>query len=799
MSSQSPVEKARTAPVCKQTLIGKRVPKLDAPEKATGLARYIEDIKLPRMLYGKILFAGRPHARILNIDTAAAKATPGVRAVITASDIELVPFGFGQDNTALKKDKVTCIRDEVAAVAADTPEIAAEAVKRIRVTYEDLPVITSPEEALADGAPVIHSKTPDNVPFRYDYAHGNVEQGIRESDVIVEDTYILQRVAHCCLGTSGIIADFDSDGRLTLHSLTQVPFLYLHDLSRVVGVPPEKIRIVQPPIGGGFGSKLDVHPFEPICVFLARATSRPVRLVFSREEEFMATPTRQPMMIHLKSGARKDGTFTFRDVRMTLDNGGRTSWGATTPWISMRTFSSLYRVPHVRQHVDVVYTNNIYACAFRGYGNPQATFALELQVDQLAEELGMDPLELRLKNAQQPGETTGQGMVLGTCGLKECLETAAHNADWQQKRKELSAISRQPSASSMTADTTNPQSPIPNPQSSIVRGIGMASLFHVGGGAKIYRSDGCGTVLKIDDFGGVTVLTGSSEIGQGSETVIAQIVAEELGLPLKNIRVVNNDTDLTPWDVGVHASRTTFIAGNSALRAAREARCKLLEAAAARLKRTPDELDLSQGKVTDRASGEPLESIGKIIRGLHFGARNELIMTTDFFEPSSSPPDEKHMGNISPCYAFGTHVAEVEVDLDTGVVKVLRISAAHDVGRVINRLGIEGQVEGGIAQGIGYCLAEEVKVEGGRVLNPSFTDYKLFAATDLPDLDISFVETNDPAGPYGAKGIGESPLIPVAPAIANAVYNATGVRITELPLTPERVLDKLQEARAIGD
>ncbi|MGB2986734.1 MAG: molybdopterin cofactor-binding domain-containing protein, partial [Phycisphaerae bacterium] len=296
-------------------------------------------------------------------------------------------------------------------------------------------------------------------------------------------------------------------------------------------------------------------------------------------------------------------------------------------------------------------------------------------------------------------------------------------------------------------------------------------------------------------FGGVTVLTGSSEIGQGSETTIAQIVAEELGLPIKNIRVINNDTDLTPWDVGVHASRTTFIAGNSALRAAREARRKLLDAAAARLKRKPEELALSEGKVVERSSGEPLESIGKIIRGLHFGTKNELIMTTDFYEPPSTPPDEKQMGNISACYAFGTHVVEVEVDLDTGVVKVLKICAAHDVGRVINRLGIEGQVEGGIAQGIGYCLTEEVKVEGGRILNPTFTDYKLLTTQDLPELDISFVETRDPAGPYGAKGIGESPLIPVAPAIANAVYNATGVRITELPLTPERVLMKLKEAR----
>lgn len=753
------------------SLIGKRVAKLDAPEKATGLARYMEDLRLPRMLYGKILFADRPHARIVKIDASEAKAIQGVRAVLTAEDIELVPFGFGQDNLALKPDKVTCIRDEVAAVAADTLEIAEEAIKRTKVTYEDLPVITSTEEALADGAPIIHEKTPDNTPFRLDYSHGDVDAAILDSDVIVDETFHLPRQAHCCLGTSGIIASFDADGRLTLHSLSQVPFLYKHDLARIVGVPPEKIRIIQPPIGGAFGSKLDTHPFEPICIFLARATRRPVKLVFTREEEFTATPTRQPMVIRLKSGARADGTFTFRDVQMTLDNGGRTSWGATTPWVSMRTFSSLYRVPHVRQHVDVIYTNNIYACAFRGYGNPQATFAIESQIDAIAEELGVDPLELRLRNAQKPGETSGQEMVFRTCGLSECMETATRNAGWHTKRVE----------------TKGPKS--------IVRGIGMASLFHVGGGAKIYRSDGCGTILKIDDFGTVTVLTGSSEIGQGSETIIAQIVAQELGVGIDNIRVINNDTDLTPWDVGVHASRTTFIAGNSALRAAGEARRKLLAAAAARLKRKPEELDLRDGKVVDANTGEPLEWITKILRGVHFGAKNELVMTTDFYEPPSSAPDKEQKGDISACYAFGTHVAEVEVDLDTGVIKVIKLCAAHDVGRVINQMSIEGQVEGGIAQGIGYTLSEELKLEGGHITNSNFTDYKLMTTTDLPELDLSFIETNDPAGPHGAKGIGEAPMIPVAPAIANAVYNATGVRIRELPMTPERVLAKLKESR----
>ena len=765
-------KKAREAA---KTLIGARVPKLDAPEKAAGLARYIEDIRLPRMLHGKILFAGRPHARIKAIDTSEARAVPGVRAVITAKDIDLVPFGFGSDNTALKKGVVTCVRDEIAAVAADTVEAAAEAVRRIRVTYEDLPVLSTIEQALAEGAPVINPAFKDNTPFRYDYTHGDLEKGILESDVIVEDTFLLQRQAHCCLGTSGIVASFDVEGRLTLLTQPQVPFSYKNDLSPIIGVPPERIRVIQPPIGGAFGSKLDIHPFEPICVFLAEKTGRPVRIVFTREEEFMATPTRQPMVIRLKSGARKDGTFTFRAARFLLDNGGRTSWGATTPWISMRTISSLYRVPHVSQHVEIVYTNNPYSCAFRGYGNPQATFAVESQIDHLAGELGIDPLELRLKNAHDPGDVTGQGMVFGTCGQKECLKISAERSGWAEKR------SRKDKG-----------------KAKVVRGIGMASLFHVGGGAKIYRSDGCGTIIEVDDFAGVTVLTGSSEIGQGSETVIAQIVAEELGLPVRNIRVINNDTDITPWDVGVHASRTTFIAGNSALRAARRARQKILEAAADQLERKPGQLDLRNGEVVDRKTGESLAPLAKVVRRIHFGSGNDMVVTRAYYEPPSRVPDKEQKGDVSASYAFGTHVAEVEVDLETGVVKVLNLYVAHDVGKVINRLGIEGQVEGGVAQGLGYCLTEELKIHKGYVRNPSFTDYKIVSTTDLPEIDFSFVETDDPAGPYGAKGIGETPLIPVAAAVANAVYHATGVRITELPLSPERVLRFFKEAREEG-
>jgi xanthine dehydrogenase molybdenum-binding subunit len=570
------------------------------------------------------------------------------------------------------------------------------------------------------------------------------------------------------MGTCGIAASFDARGNLTLYSVTQVPFLYRRDMAAIVGVPPEKIRVIQTAIGGGFGSKLDLYPYEPIAVHLARRTQRPVKLVFDRVEEFVASPTRQPTEIRIRAGAKRDGTFTFRDIEFTHDNGGYTSWGATTPFVMTQTFSSLYRAPHVRMQGKVVYTNNPYAGSMRGYGNLQATFAVESSIDLIADRLGIDPLDLRLENAQESGETTGQGMVLEVCGLKDCLTKAAERSGWREKRG--------------STDTDRPN---------VRRGIGMASLIHVGGGAKIYKSDGCGTVLKIDDFTKVTLLTGSSEIGQGSETVLAQITAEELGLPLDHVLVVNNDTEITPWDVGVHASRTTFVAGNSARLAARKAREKLLSAASAQLGIPAAEMDIRRSKVVRESDGEVLTDLGKVIRAIHFAEKSDVIVTHHYYEPPSTMQDREYKGNVSPTYAFATQVAEVEVDLETGVVKVLRMTAAHDIGRVINRMGAEGQVHGGIVMGLGYALSEELQVEGGLVTHPSFREYKLITSPEVPPIDILFVESLDPEGPHGAKGIGEAPAICTAPAVANAVRHATGGHFTALPLTPERVFMEL--------
>lgn len=749
--------------------VGRRVPKLDAPAKVTGQVVYGHDMKLPRMLHGKILRSKHAHARILNIDTSRAKALPGVKAVITAEDTPEIWIGWARDHPVLKSGKVRSIRDEIAAVAAVDEYTAQEALELIKVEYEELPGVFDPEEAIKPGAPIIHEEAPNNIQekMRQSYFHGDVHQGFAESDVVIEDRLRLPFVTHCCMGTCFCLASFSPSGDLTVWSSTQMPFLYQRDLSMALGIPATKIRVIKVTMGGAFGSKLDTYPFEPICILLAQKTGCPVRITFTREEEFIASPTRQPVICDIKSGAKKDGTLMARQVSMILDNGAYSSWGATTPLVMMQSISSLYRVPNVKYDVVVAYTNNPYSGAMRGYGNPQATFVIECHMDMLAHELGMDPMEFRLKNANQPGDVTGQGVKITTCGLTECIERAADSVSWMEKR----------------AKPGN-------------RGVGMAAMIHVGGGARIYASDGCGSTVKVDDFGKVTLVTGSTDMGQGSETVLAQIVAEELGVPVENVTVINTDTDITPWDVGAHASRTTFIAGNSARLAAADAKRQILEAAAQNIGEDVEDLDMKDGKIFRKGEPEEWIPFAKMVRSKHFRPDGDVILAKGWYEPPTERQDKEFRGNISATYAFAAQAVEVEVDMETGEVTVLKIAAAHDVGRAINPMAVEGQIHGGVSMGLGYGLYEELVVQEGEVLNPNFADYALPTALDMPPIESIIIETDDPAGPFGAKGMAEPACIPTAPAIVNAVYDAVGVRIRDLPITPEKVLNALKEKEA---
>jgi len=745
-------------------VVGKKIPKIDAPLKVTGAAQYIQDVKLPGMLHGKILYSRYPHAKILKLDTSKAERLPGVRAVVTAKDMPPnFRIGIMKDNPPLKSGKVLSIRDEIAAVAASTPEIAEEALSLIDVEYEELPGIFDPLEAMKEGAPLIHEEAKSNVlkmPWRL--LCGDVEKAKEESAYVVEDTFSTQWVTHCCLGTSGCVANLDIQNNLTLYSNTQIPSLAQNDFVEALnafGFKNRRVRIIQAVIGGGFGSKLDTYAYEYIAILLALKTRRPVKIIFTREEEFFATSPRQCTITRISHGCDKDGRLTFREIEMILDNGAYTSWGATTPSVMMLPISSLYKVPNVKYTARCVYTNNTYCQAMRGYGNPQATFAIESSLDQLAEKAGIDPLELRRINANEPGEITPQRFKITSCGMKECIEEVSKRLNWKEKKGKYNG-----------------------------RGVGIASLIHVGGGARVYKSDGCGTIIKMDDFGKVDVFTGASDIGQGSDTVIAQIVAEVIGIPIEDVNVINNDTDVCPWDVGVHASRTTFVAGNAALGAARKIREQILEAGGKILEEDPTDLDIKDGMIFSTKNKDKSTPLGKALRRIHYTLGGKMLMAEYFYDPANENFDKEFKGNLSVSYAYGAHGVEVEVDKETGKVKILNYIAAHDVGKPINPLLLEGQIYGGGLQGIGYALGEKMVYKNGRLMNGNFLDYKIPTVKDVPLIQPVLVETDEKDGPFGAKGIGEPGLVPTAPAIANAIYDAIGVRIKDLPITPEKVL-----------
>ncbi|MCX6059772.1 MAG: xanthine dehydrogenase family protein molybdopterin-binding subunit [Chloroflexi bacterium] len=761
-------------------IIGQRIPKLDASAKATGKATYGHDIRLPGMLHGRILYSRYAHAKIVNMDVSRAKNLRGVKCVLTSADNPAHLFGYGKDNKPFK-DIARSLRDEIAGVVAIDPDIAEEALELITVEYEPLPAIFSPTEALEEDAPLIHPerKSQSNMFHSYHYAHGDLEQGERESDVVVEASYTVPYVTHACMETSVVVAQFDLRDHLTLWSTTQIPFLLQRDLSEALGISGSQIRIIQTAVGGAFGRGLDIYPYEPIAALMARKAGQPVRLAFSRHEEFTAGPARQPVEVTIRAGAKSDGTLTFRDVSSVLDVGAYISWGSVTPLVMMETTASLYQVPHVRFQADCVYTNNLITGAMRGYGNPQSTFFVETIMDRLAEALKMDPVEFRVRNANVPNSETPQGLIITSCGLKECLEVVAANAD-QGTHVSFSNTGQ-------SAAIKRPLIEIDSPH--LKRGIGFAATLNVGGGARIYRSDGCGATVKVDDFGHVTLITGSTEIGQGSETVLAQIVAQTLGAKMEDITVLNSDTDIKPWDVGVHASRTTFIAGNAAQLAALDARCQIFETAAELLKANPEELQSNDGTVTVKDDPTRSLTIAQAARSRHFKEGGKVILGEGWYDPPTKLVDkDTYKGNISAAYGFGAQMAEVEVDTETGKVRVLRLVCANDVGLAINPMAVEGQIEGGAQMGLGYALTEELIVREGKILNPDLLDYRLFTSADMPEIKSIIVETDDPKGPFGAKGVGEMGGTPTAAAIANAIYNAIGIRMTQLPMTPERVL-----------
>ncbi len=750
------------------SVVGKATPKKDGAEKVTGRTRYLHDLVLPRLAHGKILRARHPHARLVRIDTRRAAALPGVLAVLTAADVEQEPFGFARDQTALKAGKVRCVRDEVAAVAAETAAIAEEAVALIDVDYDELPAVFAPQAAVRPDAPRVHDERPDNLTdLRYQFSHGDVDRAFAEAAAVVEGVYRLHFVTTCCLETMVAVAEWDAQGGLTMWSTTQVPFLYQRELARALGITGDRVRVIQPPVGGNFGRGLDLYPIDVIAALLARRVGRPVKVEFERLEEFVASPTREPCEIRLRTAADVSGRLLAREAHVTVDNGAYVSWGSTTPYVMLATVAGLYRVPNVRFDTTIVYTNNPYSGSMRGYGNLESTFAVESQMDELADRLGLDRLEIRRRNTTKSGDVNPQGFVVTSCAMRECLEAVADAVD----------------------------RPAPPPEAGWRRGVGYAGMFHVAGGARIYRSDGCGAIVKMDDFGKVALITGATEIGQGSETVLAMIVAETLGVPLERVEVVNSDTAVKPWDVGAHASRTTFIAGNAARMAAEKLRGDLLAMAAEQLEEPAERLAMNDGAIFVAAEPQRRLPYERVARAGHYAPGGRTLVAEAFYDPPTTMLDKDLRGNVSATYGFAAQAVVLDVEEATGAIRVRRVVSAHDVGRALNPLAAEGQIHGGIHMGLGYALAERLVVENGQVLTASFMDYAILRAEDMPELVVRLIESHEAEGPFGAKGLGESGVIPVSAAVANAVHDAVGVRFTELPITPARVRAALEAAR----
>ncbi len=786
--------------------IGKDMPRPEGADKATGKAIYIHDFTRPGMLYGKVKFSDHAHAKIVNIDISRAEKLPGVKAVITADNTPEVRIGFLQDNFALKKGKVRQFRDEIAAVAAIDPEIAAEAVELIEVEYEPLPGVFTREEALAEGAPLVHEVDPRGKPRKnnwlslgFRHESGDLEAGRAAAKHIAEGEFHAQMIQQSCMGTAGCVAEFDMNNNLTMWAKTQIPFLAQRDFIAMlggIGLRDKNVRVIVPELGGAFGTGLDTHAYEYIAILLARRAGKPVKIVYDRDEEFSYLSPRQSATTKVAQGVDENGKLTFRSIECLLDNGAYTSWGATYPTVMMLPATSLYRVENVLFNAKLFYTNNTYCQAMRGYGNPELNWALEQNMDELAEKAGMSPLDIRMINANESGDTTPMGMNITTCGLKDCMTRVADKIDWKQK------------------DNGKKK-----------RGVGMASLFHVGGGARIYRSDGSGIIVKLDDFGAVNVYSGGVEMGQGFRSALTLTVAEELGIHPDKVIINQTDTATCPWDVGTHASRGAFTSCNAAIEAVGKLRAQIFEHAEAlfpkivgkALKKmqkknpeyTPPDFDIAAAARRDNfvlkdgflsikdAPDEPWMRVdlGNMARSIHFREQGHVLVADAFYDPPNELPDwSKGEGNMSSTYAWGTQGVELEVDTETGEIEILKIVAVHDVGKVLNLQTLKGQMYGALAQGIGYTLYEEILTEGGKILNSNFNDYKLPTIHEMNfPMELEFIETDDKEGPFGAKGIGEPGMVPLPPAIGNALYDAVGIRIHDLPITPEKVLAALKE------
>ena len=765
-------------------VVGRSVRKVDGIALATGQPVFTLDVDIPGAVVGRILRSPHAHAEIVRIDTTKAEELPGVLCVLHHGNVPRIPYttaGQGWPEPSpydsfLFDKKVRFVGDRVAAVAAVSEEIAEEALRLIEVEYRELPAVLDPEEATAPGAPVIHDEEeargihdPEhNIAAAIDIRVGDIEAGFSESDVVVETTCTFPYVQHVPLEPHCVIAYLDEEDRLVIRSATQVPFHVRRIVARALGLPLSRIRVIKPRIGGGFGTKQEII-LEDVAAALALRTRRPVVMRYTRAEEFTSARTRHPMKVRVKLGAKKDGRIHAIEMDVLSNTGAYGTHSLTVlSNVGSKTLPLYNKAPHLWFHGKAVYTNLPVAGAYRGYGATQGYFALEVAVDELAEALGMDPLEFRLLNHIRAGETSpifekigegraGKAQVVRSCALAECIREGAKRIGWHEKRgKRLR-------------------------DGNWVHGVGMAIAMQ---GSGITDIDMAAATIVMNEDGTFRLLVGATDLGTGSDTILAQIAAEVLGVSVEAVSVYSSDTDFTPFDTGAYASSTTYVSGGAVLRAAQEVRRQILEVAAAILGEAPEDLELRDGKAVSTKTGKevPLSEVGH--RAMYVTDQRHIIATASSVAPESPPP-------------FAAFFAEVAVDVETGAVRVVKFVGAADCGTPINPALAEGQLEGAIVQGIGHTLYEELLFSPrGRVRNPNLFDYRIPTAADVPDIEVVLIPTEEPTGPYGAKSIGEIGINGPAPAIASAIYDAVGVRLYRIPFTPERVLRALRERSA---
>ena len=773
--------------------INSRAPRIDAPDKSSGRAKFIDDLNMPDQLYGAILQSPVAHAKIKRIDTARAKSLPGVKAVITHEDAGHIKYGVSParyDETLFCIDKVRYVGDEIAAVAAVDLETAMKAISLIDVEYEELPILLSVEDAIREGAPLIHDEYPRNICAEVHQEFGNVEEALAKCDVVRTDT-LTSKMQNCAfIEPQGCVGDYDKRGYLTLYSSTQVPHYTQRTVAMVLDMPVGKVRVVKPYVGGGFGAKASANAMEMIACLLSKKTGRPVKMNFTREQVFLHSRSRHKFIHTMTTGAMKDGTIVALKHHCTLEGGAYSSFGIATIYYAGSLLGGPYKLQHMKYDAERVYTNKPACGAQRGHGGVIARAAWEQQLDIIAEEIGMNPMELRMKNMMNNGDTSCNDLYMSSFGMRECLEAVTEKSGWEKKKGTL-------------------------PRG---KGIGMACGFFVSGaGYPIYRSETwhCTASVKLSDDGGCAHLyTASAEIGQGSDTTFAMITAEALGIPLNTVKVSSGDTDFGV-DLGAYSSRQTLMTGFAVKHAAEDAKRQVVEVIADELRISEKDIDVKDGNMVFKSPGIDFSGMREKYKKEHRGwsslpkgdklsfveaariaflAKGTIIGKGEYKPRTLGGSYKGAAVGTSVAYGCSSQVVELTVDMETGQITIDNMTDAHDCGFAINKTSVEGQMQGSLLMGLGEALFEEVKFDNkGRIMNPNFGEYKIPTALDMPNVNAVVVESNEPYGPYGAKEVGEGAIMPTIPAILNALYDATGIRFTELPLTPERVYKAIKE------